>query len=329
MKRLMKDLRLELPGLTKVWAEAIKVEPRLKHLSQEARREEFHDRAAKTIEIALSLLDTGKKVPRATLEDTGRQVATTLGFVSDIPIEEVVGGLNLLRLCVWSRLEERIRERGLTPEQTFLVAHNLSNIMNAVSGAVTTEYVALQRRRESEQRRRERELLTRDPATGIYNMHHFMTVLDREIERASRHDRPLCVLMVDCDDLKLVNDKYGHLHGDRLIKKVVRVLVRGLRKYDVPARYGGDEFLVLLPETDKEAGMAIGERLREEVAKQAFTVGLAPLEKTVSVGVACMPKDADEASELILLADNAMYAAKRAGKNRVVAYSPQAHVLSG
>jgi len=326
---LLADLMAELPELTDAWIDAIAAEPDLGTLAAEAKRSEFRDRAVSTIESALSTLDTDEKVPRETLERTGARVAETLGFVSEVPIEEIVSGLNLLRICVWSKLEDKLTSRGMGPQQTFLVAHNLSNIMNAVSGAVTTEYMALQKRRESEQRKRERELLMRDPATGAYNMRHFMVLLDREIERASRHDRPLALLMVDCDDLKQVNDTYGHIHGNRLILKLVRLFKKGLRKYDVLARYGGDEFLVLLPETTKELAEQIAERLRTAVDEQAFTVGLVPVRTSVSVGVASVPDDASDASDLILMADNAMYAAKRAGKNQVKAFGPDTRVLPG
>jgi diguanylate cyclase (GGDEF)-like protein len=327
MERVIKSLRDEVPELTRLWADAIRDEPGLTHLSQEALSEEFQARATETIQIALARLDAGEKISRADLDQVGLEVATTLGFVSDIPIEEVVSGLNLLRICVWSKLEQRLRASDLSPEQTFLVAHNLSNIMNAVSGAVTNEYVSLHRRREAEQRRRERELLIRDSATGVYNMRHLMHVLDREIERAGRYNRPLCVLMVDCDDLKPVNDTYGHVHGDRLILKIVRLLKKGVRKYDVIARYGGDEFLVLLPETDKEKANVIAERLRESVEQQVFTVGLTPVPTSVSIGIASMPLDSTDSSELVLFADNAMYASKRAGKNKVTSFGPDTRVL--
>lgn len=328
MKRLVEDLRKEIPALTKAWADAVRSEAGLSHLSQEAQRQEFLDRAAETVQLALSTLNAERKVARDELERVGVEAATTLGFVTDIPIEEVVTGLNLLRITVWSRLEERIRTHGLSPEQTFLVAHNLSNIMNAVSNAIATEYVSLHRRREAEQRRRERELLVRDPTTGIYNMRHFNQVLDREIDRSNRHKRPLGLLMIDCDDLKPINDTYGHVHGDRLIMKIVRMLKRGLRKYDVLARYGGDEFIVLLPETDKGTAAIIADRLRQGAEDLVFTVGLNPIPISVSIGVAAAPDDTEDASELTLFADNAMYAAKRAGKNQIAEYGPDSRVLS-
>ena len=150
-----------------------------------------------------------------------------------------------------------------------------------------------------------------EPKTGLYNMRHFNAVVSQELERAKRFDRPIAVLMVDVDHLRAVNTTHGHLAGDRALQNVAEAIGRATREYDVAARFGGDEFCVLLPETDLEGALVVAGRIRT-FAEQAEEPRM-----TVSVGVAARRGGAATADELIALADRAAYRAKFSGRNSV------------
>jgi diguanylate cyclase (GGDEF)-like protein len=150
-----------------------------------------------------------------------------------------------------------------------------------------------------------------EPKTGLYNMRHFTAVVSQELERANRFDRPLAVLMVDLDHLRAVNTAHGHLAGDRALKNVAEALGRATREYDVAARFGGDEFCVLLPETDLAGAVVVADRIR------AFVEMSGDPRITVSVGVAAQQGGEQTPEDLIGLADRAAYRAKFSGRNSV------------
>ena len=158
-------------------------------------------------------------------------------------------------------------------------------------------------------------LSTIDSLTGLYNRTFFFTALEREIARGDRSGRAFCLVMLDLDDLKAVNDRFGHIAGDQVLRAVADIVRGGVRKIDVAARYGGDEFVALLPETDPTGGWVLAEKVRLTVAEQGLT-GVDP-GPTVSVGVVSYPADGRSADALLVSADRAMYASKRGGKNRV------------
>jgi diguanylate cyclase (GGDEF)-like protein len=158
-------------------------------------------------------------------------------------------------------------------------------------------------------------LSTVDALTGLYNRTFFFAALEREIARSDRSGRAFCLVMLDLDDLKSVNDRLGHHAGDQVLRAVADVVRAGVRKIDVAARYGGDEFVGLLPETDPTGGWVLAEKIRLTVSEQAVG-GIEP-PPTVSVGVVSYPADGRSADALLMSADRAMYASKRSGKNRV------------
>jgi diguanylate cyclase (GGDEF)-like protein len=158
-------------------------------------------------------------------------------------------------------------------------------------------------------------LSTVDSLTGLYNRTFFFSALEREIARGDRSGRAFCLVMLDLDDLKSVNDRYGHVSGDQVLRAVSDVVRNGVRKIDVAARYGGDEFVALLPETDPTGGWVLAEKIRLTVSEQGMP-GIDPA-PTVSVGVVSYPADGRSADALLVSADRAMYASKRGGKNRV------------
>jgi diguanylate cyclase (GGDEF)-like protein len=163
-----------------------------------------------------------------------------------------------------------------------------------------------------------------DALTGIYNRRHLDDRLTAELAAAQRHGRPLALLLVDVDHFKLVNDQHGHLAGDEALKMIAFVLRGAVRKEDVLARFGGEEFCVIARETPLDGALALAERIRRAVERSQFTWEGRQLAVTVSVGVAVSvgaEKFVPGQSELELLAsaDRALYAAKTQGRNRVVA----------
>jgi diguanylate cyclase (GGDEF)-like protein/putative nucleotidyltransferase with HDIG domain len=164
-----------------------------------------------------------------------------------------------------------------------------------------------------------------DPKTGLYNARYFATTLAAEIARAARFERPMSLIMADLDLLRDINNSYGHLAGDAVLKGIAEIFHAELRHYDVAARFGGEEFSILLPETPPEQAMEIAERIRRAVAEREFEVETAaePIRATVSLGVAGFPKDGADANELIHQADLAVYRGKLQGRNRVVGASTE------
>jgi diguanylate cyclase (GGDEF)-like protein len=158
------------------------------------------------------------------------------------------------------------------------------------------------------------EAARRDPLTGLYNVRAFHRALAEEIERSERTGSSFSLLMIDIDYLKRVNDRFGHLAGDRVLQRVAEVLAGQVRSIDTVARYGGEEFAVLLPETHTERALVVAERLRSRVAQTGHEDLLDPV--TVSIGVATCPNDAVTPSDLLHKADVALYASKFNGRNR-------------
>ena len=162
------------------------------------------------------------------------------------------------------------------------------------------------------------ELAITDDTTQIPNLRYFHHILNREVNRARRRDTPLALLFVDLDKFKEVNDTYGHLHGSRLLREMAHLLRRGLRNVDLVARYGGDEFVALLPDTDHTTAYRLAERLRSQVESYTYRgdPGLA-VKITCSIGVASYPDQAKTKEDLVRFADQAMYRAKGARRNFV------------
>ncbi len=157
-------------------------------------------------------------------------------------------------------------------------------------------------------------LSTTDPLTGAYNRRMFMDLLTKELQRSGRYGEPFSLLMFDIDYFKRVNDRYGHDAGDRVLQEVVRLSMETIRQADTLARWGGEEFMVLLPRTDGDMAYTMGERLRKRIAGYTF-VDAGHL--TVSVGVTSCGRD-DTLDSLLKRVDEALYTAKESGRNQVV-----------
>jgi diguanylate cyclase (GGDEF)-like protein len=173
-----------------------------------------------------------------------------------------------------------------------------------------------------------REQSIRDSLTGAYNHRHFQEVLQRELGRAERLGRPLTVVMLDIDDFKSINDRYGHPVGDAILQGIVSEIRNEVRgDMDLLARYGGDEFALVLPETPASEALLVAERVRRRVYERLFRMpdSREVLRSTVSIGLATYPNDSTEKRDLVEKADAALYRAKHGGKNAVVATSETGH----
>lgn len=157
-----------------------------------------------------------------------------------------------------------------------------------------------------------------DSLTGLYNRKHFMEVLASEVARARRNKHPFAVMMIDMDYFKKYNDTHGHQVGDALLKKIGVIFTESLRNVDYASRYGGDEFIVLLPEVEKEKAFEVAERIRGLVAAETLSSDTDRVTVTVSIGVAAFPEHGDTPEAIIARADGALYHAKQNGRNRVV-----------
>ena len=160
-----------------------------------------------------------------------------------------------------------------------------------------------------------------DELTGTYNMRAFSSMLQRAFRQSVRYGHALSVVMIDSDNLKQINDTHGHESGNRLLQHLVRCIREQLRGSDVMARFGGDEFIVLLPETNNKGALEMAERIRKAVEVSRFDVRSGDTNITVSLGVASYPEDGGNLDVILDKADKAMYRAKQRGRNKVVAYT--------
>lgn len=213
----------------------------------------------------------------------------------NVPIlgrDEVVGVIGV------DRTKEAL---GFTPEDVELVSAFASLAGLAIENARLYE--------------RAIELSVTDDLTGLHNTRFLREQMARELASSQRSGQPLSILMVDVDDLKHVNDRFGHLAGDELLTGVGRAIRSVLRPSDVVTRYGGDEFVVLLPETTGQAAHKVAERIAQSIADLSPTHG--EVQATVSIGIALYPSDGATQDELFHRADGAMLEAKRVGGNRI------------
>jgi diguanylate cyclase (GGDEF)-like protein len=184
----------------------------------------------------------------------------------------------------------------------------------ALSRALERRYLVKENKRLFEEIQR---LAVTDSLTGLYNRHKLQDSLDTEVERAKRYSRPLSIIMIDMDELKVINDTFGHAAGDEALKLVSRSIQYSIRKVDLGTRFGGDEFIVLLPEADREEAAAVAKRIREAILAVEFESG----KLSVSMGVVQWHSGFETSKDFVHAADEAMYLAKRSDGERL-------HVLS-
>ena len=178
---------------------------------------------------------------------------------------------------------------------------------------------------DREYHRQIHRLLSHDDLTGLLSSRSFFSELRREASQAKIKNRPFCVLMMDVDHFKKVNDTYGHLTGSKTLEEIGSCITQNLRSGDVAARFGGEEFAAFLLDAELTQALVAAERIRSEIEKQEFSVvrkGKCTKEHrvTISIGISAFPSDSSDPIELVEMADSALYRAKREGRNRVCAY---------
>jgi diguanylate cyclase (GGDEF)-like protein len=272
------------------------IEGELERAIESAERHVFIVRADVGRELlgALEGDESAERTRRALSAHAGSAHALSIGLRSLVDGPEYLGAISIARGgAPFTREEEELLE--------YLAGQAVVSIENASLHETV-----------------ERQAVT-DDLTGLANMRALTSILDRELERSRRFDTPLSLVMLDIDDFKRVNDSYGHQQGDEVLAQVAGVLRELSRDLDAPARYGGEELAVVLPQTDAEGAALLAERMREAVeALQVLRVGGSEsLRVTASFGVASVPDTAADRDSLIAAADAALYRAKRTGKNRV------------
>lgn len=168
-----------------------------------------------------------------------------------------------------------------------------------------------------------RALLHVDELTGLFNYRYLKANLRKEINRSLRTKSPFAVLFVDIDDFKKINDTFGHLAGSSILKQLGTLLLSTVREHDSVIRYGGDEFVILLTDIDKNDSALVAQRIRSTVASFPFSTHGKQVHLSVSIGLASFPEHSAYANDLLSLADQAMYEGKRSGKNKVWIYAPK------
>jgi diguanylate cyclase (GGDEF)-like protein len=169
---------------------------------------------------------------------------------------------------------------------------------------------------------RAEELSITDGLTGVYNYRYLKSALDREVARAKRYREEFAIIMLDVDHLKEYNDAHGHLQGSEVLRRLANVVVGELRATDILAKYGGDEFVIIMLQTRREGARVLAERIRDAVSGCGFPGGDVGAKITTSLGIAQFPDDGETTRSLLEAADRALYVAKRAGRNRVALGGP-------
>lgn len=163
------------------------------------------------------------------------------------------------------------------------------------------------------------KLYTTDPLTGLYNRRFLNEFLHKKLELSKRYQRQLSLAIADIDDFKKLNDTYGHVTGDAVLKSAARVMLKSIRDADILSRYGGEEFVIVMPETNKETASHVAERLREKISVEEIAIhDGGRIAITISLGIASFPEDGDSSVDLLIAADDRLYKAKKEGKNRII-----------
>ncbi|MDD5772026.1 MAG: diguanylate cyclase [bacterium] len=183
---------------------------------------------------------------------------------------------------------------------------------------------AIERQKLFKERDKYKDLSNKDGLTELFNHRHFHELLEKEIKRSKRFAHRFSLLMIDIDNFKNINDTLGHFEGDRILRNISKFFSQSVRDIDQVCRYGGEEFTIILPETDKNGALILAHRLRLMVPVTINKSNLSynNIETTISIGLSCYPVDAQMKDELIKSSDLALYQAKHLGKNRVCSFIP-------
>jgi diguanylate cyclase (GGDEF)-like protein len=215
-------------------------------------------------------------------------------------IGPLIDSLDALEEAIWERLDKGLRQQ----DKNVLVLVRILRV--ALHRVMTSAAEAYHQRSSAELDR----LAHTDPLTGLRNRRYMEQELDRHVELYKRYHHPFAVLMLDLDSLKLVNDTFGHAAGDEALKHLATAMQANIRDTDIPCRYGGDEFIILMPEADENAIQAVGKRISESISKARLKLGGGSVSLEVSFGAASCPVDATTTAELLNRADANLYLAK-------------------
>jgi len=200
-------------------------------------------------------------------------------------------------------------------------ALTFTGLVNFLRLALIGSLIGWYASKQKEQAQKLNNLAMVDRLTDLYNYSYFLDRLAEEKKRSDRFGSRLSLIMLDIDHFKAFNDKFGHQQGNELLKQVAKVIQAQIRSVDIPVRYGGEEFAVLLPNTGRVAAAEVAERLRKAVTEATFTLSGQKQQITISAGVAVYPLDASNELELIDKVDEALLQAKESGRNKVVVYT--------
>jgi len=218
-------------------------------------------------------------------------------------------GIQLRTSAVRARnveLEKRVAERTRELEES-------QNRLNQVNQELTAQLEAV-----TELEKEVRELAIHDALTGLFNRHYLSERLDAEYSRAERASHPISFLLMDIDHFKDINDTYGHQAGDYALKTIAQIIMSQIRKSDIACRFGGEEFMIILPDTGVESAVQKADAFRQSISDRVYEFGGKEFSITISIGIAVYPIHGTENDRILSKADAALYEAKRAGRNRVV-----------
>jgi two-component system, cell cycle response regulator len=268
----------------------------------------------------------------STIAESQRLAAS--GDLDLVIVDLALGDDEALRLCSHLRAQERTRQTPILliaeEDQTAKLAKSLDLGVNDYLVQPVDRNELLARVRTQIRRRRFQDRLRAsymqslsmaltDQLTGLYNRNYLMTHLSGLMQRTLASGKALALAMIDVDTFKQVNDTHGHAAGDEVLAELAQRMTHYTRNFDTVARFGGEEFVVVMPDITPEIAMLVAERLRLRVAETAVTLkGGATLGVTISIGVAVLNRQSDRAEDLLRRADQALYAAKRQGRNRVI-----------
>lgn len=237
-------------------------------------------------------------------------VALYMGHSIVTPLKRLIGAA---RSIVEGNLDIQlpIRHKDEVGQLTDMFNH-MTNSLRSQRTEILAANQAMQQQNQLLQK-----LSITDGLTGLYNRNKLNVILAEQLARLKRHHRLFCLLMIDIDHFKNINDELGHIVGDKILMMVATVLLKSIRTIDYAARYGGDEFMIVLTETDLHAASIIAERIRAEVKATCLTLEAHPLPITLSIGITQSHQTDTTASDLIARADAALYEAKRLGRDQV------------